>query len=298
MTNLYIVPTPIGNLEDITLRAINTLKEVDLIAAENIHRTSLILNHYRIFKKIISFNRKNEERKIEELISILMRGKKVAIVSNSGTPLISDPGFHLVKKCIERYIKVIPLPGPCSMITALSASGISTNQFCYEGFLPRKNLSKRKRLKKIEKEYRTLIFFESPKRILNTLECILDIFGSSREVVLAKEITKIWETFYKGNAKKLIKLIKLGEIKRKGEIILIVEGYTPSKKNEHRSINLNAKKLLNLLLKHLPLRDAIKIVGKSYNLRNNYLYNLFITNRHIFEHECSLSDRKIYERVN
>ncbi|ARC53494.1 16S rRNA (cytidine(1402)-2'-O)-methyltransferase [Candidatus Riesia pediculischaeffi] len=283
MSSLYIVPTPIGNLEDITLRAINVLKEVDLIAVENIRRTLPILNYYQIRKRIVTLNRENELFLTGKLVSIISKGKKVAIVSSSGTPLINDPGYYFVSQCIKQSIRVIPLPGACSAITALSASGMPSDRFCYEGFLPRKKLSKSKKLKQLDRESRTLIFYESPRRILNTLECILNIFGNSRKVVLAREVTKLWESFQTGTAGYLIELIKRGEIKQKGEIVLIVEGYKIKKSFERErtdnKINSDVQKLLVHLLKFLSLKGVVQIVGKACNIDKNYLYNFIIKNR-------------------
>lgn len=193
---LYIVPTPIGNLADITQRALEVLQAVDLIAAEDTRHTGLLLQHFAINARLFALHDHNEQQKAETLVAKLKEGQNIALVSDAGTPLINDPGYHLVRTCREAGIRVVPLPGPCAAIAALSAAGLPSDRFCYEGFLPAKSKGRRDALKAIEAEPRTLIFYESTHRLLDSLEDMVAVWGESRYVVLARELTKTWETIY------------------------------------------------------------------------------------------------------
>ncbi len=191
---LYIVATPIGNLEDITLRAIKILKEVDIIAAEDTRHTLKLLNHLEISKPLISYHRHNEEIKTEELIKKLQEGQNIALVSDAGTPVISDPGEEIVKQAIKNNIKVIPIPGPCAAIVALIASGIDAKEFTFIGFLPQNRKNRKEKLEQIERQERTTILYEAPHKLIQTLEDLKNVIGD-RTVILAKELTKIHEEF-------------------------------------------------------------------------------------------------------
>lgn len=274
---LYIIPTPIGNLKDITIRSIETLKKIDLIIAENKRKTKILLNFFSIKKKIISFNNFNEKKRTKKIIIHLKNGKKIALISNAGTPLINDPGYNLITECYKNEIKIIPLPGPCAAITALSASGISTNQFCYEGFLPKKKRKRYEKLKNLSFETRTIIFYESPKRLLKTIEDIVKIFGPNRNIFLAKELTKIWELICRTTTLNLLNLIKKNENYRKGEITLIIEGNKEKKKFSKKIINT-----LNLLNNILSFKESIKLTAKIHKLGKNNLYQYAIKNKLIF----------------
>jgi len=215
---LYIVSTPIGNLKDITLRAIETLKQVDIIAAEDTRRTRILLNHYDIKNKVISYNDYNKNRRIPHLIKILKENKSVALVSDSGTPGISDPGYNLINEAIENDIKVIPVPGPTAVISALVCSGLPTDSFEFHGFLLKKEKKKIEFLKNITK---TTIVYESPYRIEKTLKLLDDVIPDAK-VCLARELTKRFEEFIRGTPEEIIK--KIGNIKIKGEIVLVIYG--------------------------------------------------------------------------
>ena len=221
---LYIVSTPIGNLEDITLRALNTLKEIDLIAAEDTRRTKKLLNHYQIETPLTSYFEYSGFRKAQSLISQLKKGKDIAIVSEAGTPSISDPGYKLTKLAIENNIKVIPIPGATALIAALSASGLPTNSFIFEGFIPRKSGKRRNFFLSLEDQPKTLIFYESPRRLLSSLKDILEVLGD-REIVIARELTKIFEEVIRGKISEVIEFLEDKTIK--GEITILVSG-TPS----------------------------------------------------------------------
>ena len=216
--NLYLVATPIGNLEDITLRAINILQEVDLIAAEDTRHTLKLLNHLQIKKPLISYYKQTEKIKSDILINKLLEGKNIAIVSDAGTPGISDPGEEIIKKAIENNIKVIPIPGACALINALITSGFNTKDFYFAGFLPVNKKEKKEKLENIKKIKATLIIYEAPHKLINTLENIKDIFGNV-EIVLAREITKIHEEFIRGNI--IDVLNNLAEIK--GEFVVLID---------------------------------------------------------------------------
>ncbi|BAC24596.1 yraL [Wigglesworthia glossinidia endosymbiont of Glossina brevipalpis] len=269
---LYIVPTPIGNLNDITYRAISVLKKVNTIAAENIFHTNNLLNFYFIKNKLTSFNKINEKNKSEILIKKLIQGYSIALVSNAGTPTINDPGYLLVSKCIEQNIKIIPLPGPCAFITALSASGISSDKFCYEGFLPKKKSKRNNFLISLSNESRTIILYESSNRLLSSLKAISLIFGKKRKIVIAKELTKIWEYFYRNTLEKILLFIKNKDIVLKGEWVLIIQG------NEKKfiSIPIEAINLFYILIKITSKKKALLIISKTFKIKKNFLYNYFI----------------------
>lgn len=216
-----MVSTPIGNLEDITLRALRILKEVDLIAAEDTRRTGLLLKHFGIETPLTSYFEGNELKKGEWLISRLKEGERIALVSDAGTPGISDPGYRLVRLAIENGIPVIPIPGPSAIITALSTSGLPTDAFLFKGFLPHKSKRRREILQEVKEARETLIFYESPHRITQTLNDMVEILGD-REMVLARELTKRYEDILRGKVSQIIEQLK-GK-KLKGEITLIVSG--------------------------------------------------------------------------
>jgi 16S rRNA (cytidine1402-2'-O)-methyltransferase len=223
---LYIVSTPIGNREDITLRALRILKEVDLIAAEDTRHTGLLLRHYGIQKPLTSYFEGNELKKKDFILSKLKQGDRIALVSDAGTPGISDPGFRLIQLAIENKIPVVPIPGPSAAITALSVSGLPSDAFLFKGFLPHKSKRKRDLLKQLEEVRETLIFYESPHRISETLKDILEILGD-REIVLTRELTKIYEEVLRGKVSEI--QIQMGERKLKGEITLVISGKTRKK---------------------------------------------------------------------
>ncbi len=215
---LYIVATPIGNLEDITLRAIRVLKEVDLIAAEDTRHSHILLEKYEIRKPMVSFHAWSDQRKLEELLQTMREGKNVALISDAGTPGISDPGYVLVKAALEEGIQVVPVPGPSAFLTAISASGLSTHQFLYLGFLPLKK-GRQTLLESLREEKRTIVFYESTHRILKTLHELEDKFGS-RPIAVARELTKIHEEFFRGTAKEAYAHFASKSIK--GEFVIML----------------------------------------------------------------------------
>ena len=267
---LYIVATPIGNLQDITQRALDTFTQVDLIAAEDTRHSGLLLSHYGIKKPFFALHDHNEQEKAHILVEKLKQGSHIALISDAGTPLISDPGFHLVRQCREAGIRVVPLPGACAAITALCASGIASDRFCFEGFLPAKSKARKDKLENIAKEDRTLIFYESTHRILDTLEDMQSVLGEERYIVLAREITKTWETITGNTIKNLREWLLEDPSRTKGEMVLIVEGKPKSDNNDE--ISSQAVKALELIAEELPLKKAAAIVAELYGYKKNALY--------------------------
>lgn len=270
---LYIVATPIGNLDDITLRAINTLKQVDLIAAEDTRHSGLLLQHLGIKAKLFALHDHNEQEKSQLLIEKLKSGLSIALISDAGTPLINDPGYHLVKACRENNINVVPIPGACAAIAALSVAGLPSDRFSYEGFLPAKTKARQDYLTTLIDEPRTMIFYESTHRLLDTLHDMQTIWGNDRQIVLAKELTKTWETIVHFSIKDLIEWLEEDSNRQKGEFVLIAEGV--SKTDD--VIDAKAINTLKLLLNELPLKKAAAITAEIYGLKKNQLYQLGLT---------------------
>ena len=264
---INIVSTPIGNLKDITLRAIETLKSVDLILAEDTRIAKKLLNHFSINNTLESFNDKNEDLKNENLIKDLKEGKNIAIISDAGTPLISDPGFKLIRSAREENIKVTPIPGCTALIAGLSASGISSDKFTFLGFLPRTKIKRRKNLRQLVHKQETLIFFESVHRIGSTIADMKELFGQERKAVLCKEITKIYESFIGNNFKEITDYIKEHQDKLKGEFTIIVEG------NRELTIDLQKiDKILDILQSQISSKDAIKICSIITGYKKSTIY--------------------------
>jgi len=267
MGALYIVSTPIGNLEDITLRALRVLKEVDFIAAEDTRHSLKLLSHYGISKPLISYWREREKIKSVEILEKLHSGRSVALISDAGTPGISDPGAVLIKKAIEEKIQVISIPGPAALIAALSLSGLSTNEFTFIGFLPSKKIRRQKVLKDLSLEPRTLIFYEAPHRVLETLEDMEKIFAE-RKAALAKEITKIHESVLRGSISEIIS--KLEKTTIAGEYIIVLEGKTAENKLITRDVLLE---ISSLMKKGFSRKEAVKKIAEAYGLSKKELYD-------------------------
>ena len=271
---LYLVATQIGNLEDITLRALKILKDVDLIAAEDTRNTLKLLNHYEISKPLISYHRHNEELKVDNLISKLKNGENIAVVSDAGTPGISDPGEVIVKSAIENNIEVIPIPGACAAINALVASGLDTKEFSFYGFLPLNKKLRREKLDELKRETKTSIIYEAPHKLQNTLEDLKKIV-EDRKIVLAREITKIHEEFIRGNIEEIIS--KSANLK--GEMIILIGGAT--KKEEETALNeLSLEEHYNYY-KNLGLdkKEIIKRIAKDRGVSKNEIYIKFVNDK-------------------
>lgn len=268
---LYIVATPIGNLEDITLRAIRILKEVDLIAAEDTRHTLKLLNHLDISKPMISYHRHNEEVRVEVLIKELKEGKSIAVVSDAGTPGICDPGETIIKKCIEENIKIVPIPGACAMINALIVSGIDTGEFTFLGFLPLNKKNRKNKIEEIKNSNKTIILYEAPHKIKNTLNDLKDIL-ENRKIVIAREITKIHEEYIRGTVENILKIVD----KLKGEMIIIIEKNEKDIKEDNFN-DLTLEEHYELYNKHgFDKKEIIKKIARDRKVSKNEIYKFFI----------------------
>jgi 16S rRNA (cytidine1402-2'-O)-methyltransferase len=266
---LYIVATPIGNLQDITLRAIETLKKVDRIAAEDTRHSTSLLEHFSIKKPTISLHNFNECERAGKIITSLLAGESFALITDAGTPLISDPGFYLVRETQKNGIPIVPIPGPCAAIAALSISGLAADRFSFEGFLPAKEGARQQILLTLKEETRTLIFYEAPHRILSTLETMRVIWGDEKNVFIARELTKVYESCYLGSLATVIAQMKLSADMQRGEIVLIVEG---AQEVVQEKVLISTDTVLDILLKSLPLTQAVKIAVEITGERKNVLY--------------------------
>ncbi len=262
---LYIVSTPIGNLDDITFRAVETLKKVDYIACEDTEHSLKLLNHYGIKKPLISYWSEKEKVRAEEIIQKIKAGHSVAVITDAGTPGISDPGAIVIKKAIQENIDIIPVPGPSALITALSVSGLPSDEFTFVGFLPIKQSQRKRKLLELSSEKRTIIFYEAPHRILQTLYDMLEVFGD-RYVTVARELTKIYEEVLRGNFSEVIE--KLEQSKIAGEYVIVVEGASEMPK----ALDEALQEVRELMRKGKGRKEAVKIVSELYNLSKKELY--------------------------
>ena len=271
---LYLVATPIGNLEDITFRAIKVLESVDLIAAEDTRHTLGLLNHFNISKPLISYYKQNEKTKSEILIEKLLEGQNIAVVSDAGTPGISDPGEEIVKVAIENEIEIVPIPGACAFVNALIVSGFSTREFSFIGFLSAEKKERKEKLEELKYETKTLIFYEAPHKLKTMLESVLEVLGN-RKIVLAKELTKIHETFIRGYVSEILENIET----IKGEFVILVEGSEISQKE------IEQKRLGELTLEEhyemyeaqgLDKKEIIKKIAKDRGTNKNEVYQYFL----------------------
>jgi 16S rRNA (cytidine1402-2'-O)-methyltransferase len=268
--SLYVVATPIGNREDITVRALNTLREADLIAAEDTRKTGNFLSHHKIKNRLISYHEHNENKRTPEIISKLLAGTSIALVSNAGTPSVSDPGYRLIETAIENNIEVIPIPGVSAAIAAMSVSGLPTDSFVFVGFPPRKKGKRLKFLTELAVEPRPLIFYESPQRILAFLEEIVSHMGD-RPAVLAREMTKLHEEFIRGSVSEILMTMKK-RAKVKGECTLLVAGRKEKEEIDSEMVEAEIKAALK---KHQSgLSEITKLIAQKYGLSKNEIYNL------------------------
>ena len=268
---LYLVATPIGNLEDITLRAIKVLKEADLIAAEDTRHTLKLLNHLEISKPMVSYHRHNEEFRCDYLIKELKDGKNIALVSDAGTPGINDPGEEIVRECIKEDIKIVPIPGACAMVNALICSGIDTKEFCFYGFLPLNKKNRKEKLEEIKNINKTVIIYEAPHKIKSTLEDLKMILDEDRKVVLAREISKIHEEFIREKIDDILEKVD----NLKGEMVLIIEGNFSKKENELNNLTIE-EHYKYYEKQNINKKEIIKKIAKDRNLNKNEIYKLFI----------------------
>ena len=267
---LYVVATPIGNLGDMVPRAVETLQTVALIAAEDTRHSSRLLSHFDIKTPCIAYHDHSDESRVDQLISKMQEGDSIALISDAGTPLVSDPGYRLVRSARQAGIQVVPIPGPCAMIAALSAAGLPSDRFAFEGFLPAKQVARCTQLQIIAADSRTLIFYEAPHRILETLQDMVQVFGPEREVVIAREITKTFETIKGGKVAELMEWVAADSNQQRGEIVLLVHG---ASKPENDAIAPEQIHIMRVLLEELPVKQAASIGAKLTGLKKNFLYD-------------------------
>ncbi len=266
---LYVVATPIGNLGDLSQRAMTVLREAAVIAAEDTRHTARLLHAHGIDTPCIAVHEHNERDIVPKLIARLQQGESIALVSDAGTPLVSDPGYHLVRAAIDAGIRVVPVPGPSALVAALSASGLPTDRFCFEGFLPAKAAARRKRLERLRAATATLIFYESPHRILDTLDDLLAVFGSDRPLVLARELTKTFETFLRGTVADVRERVRADPDQRRGEMVLLLRG---AEEADSDSATIDPERLLAILLEALPVKQAAALAARITGGKKNQLY--------------------------
>lgn len=267
---LFVVATPIGNLADFTNRAISTLQEVDVIAAEDTRHSKPLLQHFGIQTPLLSLHEHNEQQRSELLLQRLQKGESVALISDAGTPLISDPGYRLVSLVRSAGIKVVPIPGSCALIAALSASGIASDKFRFEGFLPPKSGARRHQLDSLKHEEHSLIFYESPRRLLGALEDCVAIFGGERRACLARELTKIHETIETRPLAELRDWVKSDSNQQRGECVLLIEGAETAKSADEQEI----MRVLAFLLEEMPVKKAAALAASITGGSKNDAYQL------------------------
>jgi 16S rRNA (cytidine1402-2'-O)-methyltransferase len=270
--SLYVVATPIGNLDDMSVRALKVLREVALIAAEDTRHSLRLMQHFGIATPLAACHEHNEREEGSRFITRLLAGDSVALISDAGTPLISDPGYHLVRQARAAGVPVVPVPGACALIAALSAAGLPSDRFIFEGFLPAKVVGRKARLELLKEEPRTLIFYEAPHRILECLQDLEAVFGADRPAVLGRELTKTFET---------LKGLPLGELRafvegdsnqQRGECVVLVAGWTEPEGED--VIGAEARRVLDLLLKEMPLKRAAALAAEITGVRKNLLYQV------------------------
>jgi 16S rRNA (cytidine1402-2'-O)-methyltransferase len=264
-----VVATPIGNLADITERARQVLSTVDFIAVEDSRHSRSLLNHLQIHKPMVSLHEHNERQRYPALLERIKSGESMALISDAGTPLISDPGYHLVKHARQQGIAVIPIPGACALVAALSVSGLPTDHFRFEGFLPPKQAARRSRLEQLIEQSCTLVFYESSHRIKACIADMVSILGAEREAVLARELTKMYETIIAGTLADIATSLEQDTNQTRGEFVVMIKGLS---KSASAGVTEEARMLLQLLLKELPLKTATSVVSKYFNLSKNEVY--------------------------
>ncbi len=267
---LYVVATPIGNLGDLTPRAVEVLRSVERIAAEDTRHSRKLLHHFAIQTPLIAVHEHNERELAPRLVEQLRAGGSLALISDAGTPLISDPGFNLVRLAREAGVRVIPVPGPSALVCALSASGLATDRFVFEGFLPARRAARRARLAELCHDSRTLVMYESSHRVVECLRDLAEVFGGERHAVLARELTKQFETVHGASLAELAQWVSADSNQQKGEIVLLVAGRSQPEKNQ---VSAEAEQLLAILLEELPVKQAAKLAARITGLNKRNLYD-------------------------
>lgn len=274
---LYVVATPIGNLDDISARALRTLAEVSLIAAEDTRHSTRLLQHFGIRTPLAACHEHNEREEGGRFINRLLAGDDVALISDAGTPLISDPGYHLVRQARAAQVSVVPVPGACALIAGLSAAGLPSDRFVFEGFLPAKQAARKVRLEAVQHDPRTLIFYEAPHRLLDSVADMAQVFGAQRHGVLARELTKTFETIHGLPLQELHDWIAADPNQQRGECVLLIEGYQAPA--DAQQVPLEAQRVLKLLMAELPLKRASSLAAEITGARKNALYQWALANK-------------------
>ncbi|WP_026286805.1 16S rRNA (cytidine(1402)-2'-O)-methyltransferase [Gilvimarinus chinensis] len=265
---LYVVATPIGNLADMVPRAVTVLQMVNVIACEDTRHSARLLQHFSIETPCVAYHDHSDDKRVEALLSRLQAGDDVALISDAGTPLVSDPGYRLVRRVREQGVKVVPVPGACAFVAALSAAGLPSDRFVFEGFLPAKPGARLKQLQSLSAETRTLIFYEAPHRVLDCVQDMVRAFGPEREVVLARELSKAFETIHGAPVAELARWIEADSNQQRGEIVLLVRAAC----GNDESLDDEVVRTMEVLLAELPLKQAAQLGAKLTGLRKNELY--------------------------
>ena len=267
---LYVVATPIGNLADMVPRAVEVLQCADLVAAEDTRHSQRLLSHFNIDTPLVAYHDHSDDRRTEQLLERLEQGQTIALISDAGTPLISDPGYRLVREARARGIRVVPIPGACAFVAALSAAGLPSDRFSFEGFLPSKPGARERVLESLAREERTMVFYEAPHRVLDTLRAMTAVFGPEREAVIARELTKAFETFHLASLAELCDWVAADSNQRRGEIVLVVRG---AERRQGAELDAEAERVMKLLLGELPPKRAAALAAEITGVNKKALYN-------------------------
>ncbi|WP_105101672.1 16S rRNA (cytidine(1402)-2'-O)-methyltransferase [Microbulbifer pacificus] len=273
---LYIVATPIGNLADMVPRAVEVLQSADLVAAEDTRHSQRLFSHFSIETALVAYHDHSDDQRTSMILERLAQGQVVALISDAGTPLISDPGYRLVREARERGFPVVPIPGPCAFVAALSAAGLPSDRFTFEGFLPAKPLAREKSLQALAGETRTMVFYEAPHRVLDTLEAMRQRFGDAREAVIARELTKAFETIRLLPLAELVEWVRADSNQQRGEIVLLVRGADEARISE---LDAASERVMKLLLAELPPKRAAAVAAEITGVSKKLLYNWSLTQK-------------------
>lgn len=265
---LYVVATPIGNLADLSPRAVDVLTQVDLVVAEDTRHTAQLLRHFGLSRPMQSLHEHNEKQKVESVVQRLRENQSIALVSDAGTPLVSDPGFPLLRRLRELDLPVIAVPGPCAAVAALSVAGLPTDRFAFEGFLPPRQAARLARIQALATEPRTLVFYESGKRLHGMLEDLCSVLGGEREAAVARELTKLYESLYRGNLAQLKDRSTSDQDMSRGELVVVVQGLAADEQEHDRELD----RVLTILLPAVPLSQAVKLACALTDLARNQVY--------------------------
>ncbi|WP_226645576.1 16S rRNA (cytidine(1402)-2'-O)-methyltransferase [Microbulbifer variabilis] len=267
---LYIVATPIGNLADMVPRAIEVLQCADLVAAEDTRHSQRLFSHFNIETPLMAYHDHSDDKRTGQILERLEQGQTVALISDAGTPLISDPGYRLVREARERGIRVVPIPGACAFVAALSAAGLPSDRFSFEGFLPAKAGPRERALQELADDSRTLVFYEAPHRVADTLQAMAEIFGAEREAVIAREVSKAFETFQLMPLGELVDWVRSDSNQQRGEIVLLVRG---AERRRDTELDGETQRVMTLLLAELPPKKAAAIAAEITGVNKKALYN-------------------------